>query len=151
MTEKGKKANLLCSWKEIAAYLGCDVRTCYRYKKHFNLPVFYIGSSKNARVCAYKEDLNQWLKTGRNQNKPSGQNKTNHRLLIWGGIAILLMAAVVFRFVLRRDNVPCDFSIRDSVLTIQRHDGKKLWNFDTGSRKLWCQGCQSSHRYGPGF
>jgi len=33
------EGNLLRSWKEIAAYLGCDIKTCGRWEKEADLPI----------------------------------------------------------------------------------------------------------------
>ena len=54
--------NLLSSWKEIAAYLGCDIKTCGRWEKESGLPIRRISpGSKRSRVFAYQSDLDRWL------------------------------------------------------------------------------------------
>jgi tetratricopeptide (TPR) repeat protein len=64
--------DLLSSWKEIAAYLGCDIKTCARWEKESALPVRRITpGSKRSRVFAYKTDLDRWL-TDRNIEKTPG-------------------------------------------------------------------------------
>jgi tetratricopeptide (TPR) repeat protein len=53
---------LLSSWKEIADYLGCDVKTCARWEKESGLPIRRINpGSKRSRVFAYKAELDRWL------------------------------------------------------------------------------------------
>ena len=61
MNKEGKKENLLLSWKEIAAYLDCNVRTCLRWEKKHGLPVHRVDEKSRATVFAYKEELDDWL------------------------------------------------------------------------------------------
>jgi predicted DNA-binding transcriptional regulator AlpA len=56
-----EKNGRLVSWKEIAAYLGCDVRTCLRWEKERGLPVHWSGGKPGPRVMAWKKELDQWL------------------------------------------------------------------------------------------
>jgi excisionase family DNA binding protein len=49
----------LDSWKEIAAYLGRDVRTVIRWEKKRNLPVHRLPGGQ--AVFAYKSELDKWL------------------------------------------------------------------------------------------
>lgn len=54
-------ATHLNSWKEIAAYLGCDVSTAQRWERERALPVRRIPGGKRQTVFAVPEELNQWL------------------------------------------------------------------------------------------
>ncbi len=51
----------LNSWKEIAAYLGRDVRTVLRWEKERGLPVRCIPGGKRRRVFAYPAEVEAWL------------------------------------------------------------------------------------------
>ena len=53
----------LQSWKEIAAYLGRDVRTCRRWEEHLGLPIHRLNGSRRARVLAYRDEIDWWLET----------------------------------------------------------------------------------------
>lgn len=58
-----KNQEVLDSWKEIADYLGKDIRTCYRWEKELGLPVHRIDDkSSRSKVFAYKSEIDQWLK-----------------------------------------------------------------------------------------
>ena len=59
---------LLKSWKEIAAYLRCSVRTAQRYEHERHLPV--RRSAGRGSVLALKGDLDMWLR-----NTPVGSLK----------------------------------------------------------------------------
>jgi len=55
-------SNLLSSWKEIAAYLRCYIKTCGRWEKESGLPIRRITpGSKRSRVFDYQSDLDRWL------------------------------------------------------------------------------------------
>ena len=74
MKENNKENNdLLSSWKEIAVYLNCDVRTCQRWETKLGLPVYRIDDSSKSSIFAYKEELDVWLK--RKLNHESSDQK----------------------------------------------------------------------------
>jgi tetratricopeptide (TPR) repeat protein len=52
---------VLQSWKQIAAYLGRDVRTCRRWEEDLGLPIHRLDGSPKARVMAYKDEVDWWL------------------------------------------------------------------------------------------
>src|SRR5258708_2169164 len=51
----------LDSWKEIANYLGREVRTCQRWEKQEGLPVHRHLHEKLGTVYAYRSELDDWL------------------------------------------------------------------------------------------
>ncbi len=51
----------LDSWKEIASYLGREVRTVQRWEKREGLPVHRHQHDKSGTVYAYKGELDDWL------------------------------------------------------------------------------------------
>ncbi len=60
MSEQENKR--LSTWKEIAAFLGCDVRTCLRWEKERGLPVHRPEGGAKSRVYAWTDELDLWLK-----------------------------------------------------------------------------------------
>ena len=60
--DKKSDKELLNTWKEIAAYLDCDVKTCQRWEKQRALPIRRIGGVKSGRAYAYRRELDAWLK-----------------------------------------------------------------------------------------
>jgi len=52
----------LDSWKEIADYLGRDVRTAVRWEKEKGLPVRRLPGGKRQSVFAFAEEIDDWLK-----------------------------------------------------------------------------------------
>lgn len=146
---ENEKSNRCSSWKEIAAYLGCNVRTCQRWEKELGLPVFRIGESVRARVYAQKEDLESWLesqsKKANLQQEVQKQGRVERSTPIRGkGYFFLIMLAVcataiLFMFALEifADHQPNDFRIENSVLVITNSAGKELWRYDTKLKNLF--------------
>jgi len=135
--------NLLTSWKEIAAYLGRDVRTCLRWEKQFGLPVHRLDpTSEKARVFAYREELAQWLQRGAKGKVPVERDTGRHplRLLTQGLLWLVTVSIAVALFLVLRGAVvpkePVDFMIKGSRLAILNDAGKILWHYDTGLENL---------------
>jgi formylglycine-generating enzyme required for sulfatase activity/dienelactone hydrolase len=57
-----KDDQILDSWKEITEYLGRSRKTCLRWEKEFDLPIHRLDGTPKARVFAYKDELDRWLK-----------------------------------------------------------------------------------------
>src|SRR5437763_10355156 len=55
----------LDSWKEIANYLGREVRTCQRWEKQEGLPIHRHLHEKLGTVYAYRLELDAWLESRR--------------------------------------------------------------------------------------
>jgi len=51
----------LDSWKEIADFLGRDVRTVIRWEKEKALPIHRIPGGKRQGVFAYSEEIQEWM------------------------------------------------------------------------------------------
>jgi tetratricopeptide (TPR) repeat protein len=72
-TEPGANApesQRLVSWKEIAAYFNCDVRTVKRWEQERGLPVHRVPGGERSRVFAYTTELQAWL------HAPPGASET---------------------------------------------------------------------------
>jgi len=62
----------LDSWKDIAAYLGRDIRTVYRWEKERGLPIHRLPGGQRRAICAYTTEIDEWLVGGRhNDNRHS--------------------------------------------------------------------------------
>jgi hypothetical protein len=62
----------LDSWKEIAAYLGHDIRTVRRWEKERSLPVYRVPGGGRAAVYAFRGEIDSWLRNTRNGSDSSG-------------------------------------------------------------------------------
>jgi hypothetical protein len=140
----------LTSWKEIAAFLGCDIRTCLRWEKERGLPVYRLDGGSRSRVFAHRAELEAWMKGKGSTAAPSAngllsvsEKKASSRgsksvriaeliLAVFGFAAILLFGAKA----LFSDRVPVDFRIEESKLIIVNREGQFLWDYDTGLETL---------------
>lgn len=52
----------LDSWKEIADYLGRDVRTVRRWEKTTGLPVRRVGGDRGRSAFAFRSEIDAWLR-----------------------------------------------------------------------------------------
>src|SRR5258708_37412593 len=52
----------LVSWKEIASYLGREVRTVQRWERTEDLPVHRHEHQKKSTVYAFTNELDEWFK-----------------------------------------------------------------------------------------
>lgn len=63
------------SWKEIAAYLGRDVRTVQRWEQRDGLPVHRLHHAKRGSVFAYASEFDAWRES-RDVRLPQPSNAT---------------------------------------------------------------------------
>jgi hypothetical protein len=137
------KDNLLRSWKDIAAYLGVDVRTCHRWEARHGMPVHRAeGAGKRSNVFAYKDELDAWFRgTFRNHGHlEAGEEVVSARpRLKWAlpaaGVA-LLAGAIFLSGWFRPKGRPADFAIDGSSLVILDQAKRELWRYDTGMEDL---------------
>lgn len=54
----------LDSWKEIADYVGRDVRTAIRWERDRGLPVHRVPGGRRGAVFAYRGEIDEWLRRG---------------------------------------------------------------------------------------
>ena len=130
----------LTSWKEIARYLGWDVKTCQRWEKGRGLPVHRLEGSKKSRVIAYHEELDLWLQEnfGNNSNRPP-EVKKRRKTKPGYFFAFLPIAAILLYFLIPNNpsrRQPSDFRIESSNLVILNAQGKELWRHDTKLENL---------------
>jgi hypothetical protein len=136
------KDSLLRSWKEIASYLGCDVRTCHRWEANRGMPVHRAeGGGTKSPVFAYKDELDVWFQgTFKNSNPPMEKKAVARPWLKWaiGGAAVLVLAGA---FLVLRERPerrqPADFDIDGSFLVVLDKQKRELWRRDTGMENLW--------------
>jgi len=131
----------LTSWKEIAAFLGCDERTAMRWES-LGMPVRRIPGAKRGRVYASRREISAWLR-GRSEsvseepvtaNGAGGAAKASPwRSRRWKyivaaalGIGIGMIAALR---TLHPPN-PQRAAIVGSELTAYDGEGRAIWKYD---------------------
>jgi hypothetical protein len=144
--------NLLTSWKEIAVYLGRDVRTCLRWEKNFGLPIHRLyPASEKSRVFAYRDELSEWLHQSRTSRPHSHgiYSQPFRRLLflsvLFSGIGATALLFFLFVWPGRGPKEPANFTIKGSALAILDDAGKILWRYETGLENLCGEEAYRSH------
>jgi hypothetical protein len=145
------RENLLSSWKEIAAHLRCDQRTCLRWERSFGLPVHRMEGTLRSRVFAYKDELDNWRTSriggniasnntlkevqqpAKSETSPKPRWRKSYYFLLPGLMGLLIY--LVF-FKMSGPAEPADFRIQNSTLIILTERGKELWRFNTGVENL---------------
>ena len=87
MKTADEKGRLLSSWKEIADYLKCDVRTCRRWELIRGLPIHRLDGGPKSRIFAYQRELDDWVKGNGRLSASEEKNKqekeaSNNRVLV---------------------------------------------------------------------
>jgi hypothetical protein len=137
VASNGKKESILTSWKEIAAYLDRDVRTCVRWEKRYGLPVHRLERDSKAKVFAYKEQIDQWL--AERSALASSPAVCELPARSWFRpfpvlFALAGLAAAAYFLFFRAPagpGVPADFRIAGSTLIVIDAKGRELWRHDT--------------------
>lgn len=133
----------LVSWKEIAAYLDCDVRTVMRWEKTRALPVRRLPGEGRSSVFALRSDLETWL-LGNPDLRPTSQPEMSpafdgplkasatRRFRLAGAIAVSLLVAFVLlaaasRYVLAPNEQPSETSFTTDSLQAWDSHHRLLW------------------------
>jgi eukaryotic-like serine/threonine-protein kinase len=66
----------LDSWKEIASYVGRDVRTVQRWERLEGLPIHRHHHAKLGSVYAYRQEIDRW----RDQRSVASSKRAKHRI-----------------------------------------------------------------------
>lgn len=69
----------LDSWKEIATYLGRDLRTVRRWEEDKGLPVHRVPGGERRVVFAYRSEIDAWLKGSNHNGSGNNGSANNHR------------------------------------------------------------------------
>ena len=97
---------ILESWKEIADYLNRTEKTCRRFEQELGLPVHRLEKTPKARVFAYKEEIDRWIKETQHSGKEIPIEKPFlKKLYIPAVIAmgISIIALIIWQLLLQKE------------------------------------------------
>ena len=78
-------AELLNSWKEIAAYTGRGIRTLQRWDRDLHFPVHHPHEAHCGVVSAFKDEIDLWFRTRHGEHSANSIHQDNYearRLLL---------------------------------------------------------------------
>jgi hypothetical protein len=126
--------NRLTSWKEIASYVGRDVRTVLRWHKDRGLPVHRVPGGKGRSVFAFTDELDAWLQGGRRKedSSPAGGSpafgpRRWRPIWIAAAVAIALIVVAVLGATRERDRAIALVAVRAGALAAFNERGDELW------------------------
>jgi len=107
----GSDEDRLESWKEIAAYLGREVRTVQGWEKNEGLPVHRHQHARQGSIYAFRSELDLWRQQRRGAPDPpraedAAQRRPSLRLTIAIASTVLVLSAVAVWLVLARRASP---------------------------------------------
>ncbi len=123
----------LSSWKEIAAWLGVNVRTAQKWEAESGMPVRRVPGSN--RVIAYTEELRAWLHGSHEAEAAAArqQGEKHRRSVLWAVAAlgaVLLLAAAIWAT--RPAGRLADWRVEGSALLALDGRGRELWRLQLG-------------------
>lgn len=126
----------LDSWKEIARYLGRDIRTVTRWERERRLPVHRIPGGGKGGAWAYPDELDAWLRGDGLAIAAAGPRPASprRRLVVVGaivaGCAALTVALIVsFRYVSSRQQAIEQVVVEGPELRALAPGGRILWSY----------------------
>jgi len=144
----------LDAWKEIAEYIGRDVRTAIRWERERRLPVHRVPGGKRGAVFAFTHEIDGWLLAvtpSADRQVPSDPPRQPHRpvraawlALLAGSLTLLLVAGLVLQAGVpgvrpaSTDRVDA-IKLAGSELAALDKGGRVLWKHDFGRRVLECE------------
>lgn len=135
----------LDSWKEIAAYLGRDIRTVIRWEERRRLPVHRLPGGQRPRVFAYPDEIDRWLEQRSDADKAqdavagtpnvSGvpqltvENKPYVRRMALGGLGLVLVVIAALSVLARPAGPPRQLTIAGKELLALDRSGASVWRY----------------------
>lgn len=153
MRTRKNKNGILSSWKDIANYLNTSVRTCMRWEKELDLPVYRMERFGKSSVFARKKELDQWLKRELNKKNKHKRNQARVylRRVFFGVLVILMVFGIYFvlsKFVIspKEINIPTITPASKGPLTLREGDIITTEFHAAGSLRVWRKGKANSYK-----
>lgn len=126
-------ADELNSWKELANYLGCSVRTVQRWEAERGLPVRRLPGHRGS-VFALRAEVEQW-RLGQGSDMVSSENRRVRRdwrpiaIAIAAGMLVTLVALVSYANRQARPSIPVTFVLQTDAIVAIDASGRPAWTF----------------------
>jgi hypothetical protein len=124
----------LRSWKEIAAFLGCDERTAKRREKQ-GMPIHRNPGSKRSRVSASRAEITGWREDREGRSPTQLSLPHRRRFTKWFVVAGIGVGVLALSILIPKLNVPnyahppANARLSGQSLIALDSDGHKLWTY----------------------
>lgn len=129
----GSSDDRLDGWKEISSYLGRNVRTCQRWEKENQLPVYRINEKlEKSKVFSFRSELDSWFLRKQNHTKKAslGSIAGMHRLIfVLAGFTAVVLALVILTGIWKsHPENPVKMEVRGNQMAFFDVEDQLLWN-----------------------
>jgi hypothetical protein len=122
---------ILTSWKDIAKYLNCGVRTVQRWEEQFQMPIRRPAGNARGSVVAFKSDIDNWLRSSVKGKIVAGMPEVAENLEKGERLELLNRARGLRKDVMH-SRVELSSALQELVGTLE----KMVANSEGGSKKL---------------
>lgn len=124
----------LSSWKEIAQYLGVDVKTAQRWERQRNLPVHRVPGDLRSAVYSTRSEIEEWLKRGdggpsRHETGAAPPQIRRKALFALAMAAILAATGAILMLMAERRRPLAGLSLQGQNLVGVDQHGREIWRF----------------------
>ena len=121
---------ILTSWKEIANYLNCGVRTVQRWEEQYKLPVRRPAGNSRSSVVAFKSEIDLWLRS-ESKKELATANSMSAAKPGWNRTRELLIRSQALRENVLHSSAELSLALQQIVGTLEKmvatsDSGKKL-------------------------
>ena len=139
------KPDKLSTWKDIAAYLNCNTRTCIRWEKQLGLPIHRFEGKHRSHVFAFKQELDVWLENRLSDNqkeKKKPKSLSRIQILTIIIIPVALICLGVYFLIFRESESNSAKNTSDAIqstgaLTLKAGDIVSTEFSPSGNLKVW--------------
>jgi len=137
----------LDGWKEISDYLSRDVRTCQRWERDLELPVYRVKQdSIRSKVFSYTTEIDEWFSlTLKNHNDVGKRNGIKKWIVL---VLLILIAVFVFfgffSFIFSKKDHSVSFSDKGSNPALWDIKGSQIVLYDVQDHILWTKEINNS-------
>src|SRR5690349_8724255 len=110
------ESDRLDSWKEIASYLGREVRTVQGWEKNEGLPIHRHQHARQGSVYAFKPELDAWRQARKESPEVLATGRRVPVALLAGIAAIIAVLAAGFFFWKSRPSKPAGPALSSVVV-----------------------------------
>jgi len=137
----------LDGWKEISDYLSRDVRTCQRWERELELPVYRVKQdSTRSKVFSYTTEIDEWFSLTLKNNNGERKGIRTKKWMVPVLLIIVVVAVFfgIFSFVFNNKDQTADLSPLDPNPVRWDIKGSQIVVYDVQDQILWTKEINNS-------